>query len=96
MSNHIKIFRNLTMTCFESTLIIPSFTNNFSHDLISDSNYTFSHKVALKESGTLIMISIKSRRCKSVSLAYKLTFFAENNVVYLNKRVTHENAKKKA
>ena len=42
---------------------------------------------------------MKSCRCKSVSLAhglaYKLTFFAENNVVYLNKRVTHENAKKK-
>ena len=38
---------------------------------------------------------MKSCRCKSVSLAYKLTFFAENNVGYLNKRVTHENAKKK-
>ena len=56
----------------------------------------FSHKIALKESGTLILISMKFRRCKSVSLAYKLTFFAENNVVYLNKRGTHENAKKKA
>ena len=49
----------------------------------------------MKESGTLILISMKSRRCKSVSLAYKLTFFAENNAVYLNKRGTHENAKKK-
>ena len=54
----------------------------------------FSHKIALKESETLILISMKFRRCKSVSLAYKLTFFAENNVVYLNKRGTHENAKK--
>ena len=94
MGNHIKNLRNLTMTCYESKLIIPSFTNNFSHDLKSDSSQTFSHKVALKESRTLILISMKSCRCKSVSLAYKLTFFAENNVVYLNKRVTHENAKK--
>ena len=55
----------------------------------------FPTRLLLKESGTLILISMKFRRCKSVSLAYKLTFFAENNVVYLNKRVTHENAKKK-